>query len=384
MSPQGTIEGGFEQVREVFAAQLTTGGAALAVLVDGRPVVDLWGGSAGPGRAWERDTLVSLASATKAIPAVAAHLLVARGLLDLDAPVRAYWPEFAAAGKENMTVRSVLGHRSGLVTTPRMFTLQDQHDHAPIVDALAAHAPDWEPDTAHGYHAFTFGWIISELVRRVTGEPVGPYFAREVAGPQGLDLHIGLPATEFGRMATVHAPTEEQLARGLADPAYARFNAALSDPSTLLHRATFGTTAVRFDDVNDPALYAAPDPSGGGFGTAAGLAGLYAAITTGLLDPAVLAAPQSDGEDRVLQLHTRWGLGFMLPGGPMWPDFGAPAAFGHAGASGALGFADPDTGIAFGYVPNAMTGLTEGTDERAAELIAAVYTALNAPAGSTR
>ena len=385
---EGTVEPRFAGVEEAFGRNFEEGaevGAAVCVYHEGRRVVDLWGGlSEGEtDRLWERGTISWMASATKGLTAVAALLLVDRGVLDLDAPIAEYWPEFAAEGKGRVTLRWLLSHRAGIAVLDAPISYEDELRHTPIADAIAAQGPNWEPGTAHGYHALTFGWAISEVIRRVTGRTVGRLFAEEIAAPLGLDLYIGLPDEEAERVATVVAPTEEELWRGLSDPAFAEFNRALGDPSSLLYRATFGGTTLTFEDINDPRFFGAEDPAGGGFGDAASLARLYAALTSEvegvrLLRPGTVEAARSveaSGRDLVLLLRTDFGLGFLLPGGPLWPDFGA-RAFGQPGATGCLGFADPDSGIAFGYVPNKMAGFVEGNDERVKSLIDTTYRSL--------
>ena len=306
-------------------------------------------------------------------------LLIERGVLGLDDPIARHWPQFGAAGKESATVRDLLAHRVGVVSTTRPITPADQHAHDPIVQMLAAQPPDWAPGSRHGYHAVTFGWLVSGLIQAVTGRTLFDVFETEIRTPYGLDLTMRVPERELGRLAQVIPPTDEQVAQGMADPEYAAFNAALGDPTSLAYRATFAAVAVGFEDANSVPVLTMPDPSGGGHGTARGLAGLYAALvgigTTPLLSADLLAevaTPQSSGPDAVLGIPSSWGLGFMLPGQIMWPDR-LPGAFGHGGASGALGFVDPVRRVAFGFTPSAWLGLTEGADPRAHDLTAALY-----------
>ncbi|MEV5589826.1 serine hydrolase domain-containing protein [Nonomuraea pusilla] len=203
---RGETAPGFEAVRETFEAQLPgerEAGAAVAVYLHGRKVVDLWGGVADPatGRPWERDTLQVVFSTTKGVTAACAHLLAERGELDLDAPVAAYWPEFAANGKDRLPVRWLLTHQAGLPAIDRPVTPAQALAWEPMVTALAAQRPLWEPGTGHGYHAHTYGWLVGEVVRRVSGRSLGTYLAEEIAAPLGLDLWIGLPAAELPRVS---------------------------------------------------------------------------------------------------------------------------------------------------------------------------------------
>jgi CubicO group peptidase (beta-lactamase class C family) len=200
---EGDVEPGFERVREAFGGNFEHGGdvgAALCVYRHGRKVVDLRGGlaDAGAGRSWARDTLQLVYSATKAATATCAHLLAQRGELDLDQPVASYWPEFAAAGKAEIPVRWLLSHRAGLPVIDRPIPLDALLAWDPMTAALAAQRPVWEPGTAHGYHGRTYGWLVGEVIRRVSGRSVGTFFADEIAGPAGLDFFIGLPAAERG------------------------------------------------------------------------------------------------------------------------------------------------------------------------------------------
>lgn len=198
----------FDRVRDAFArtfAAPTELGAAIAVTVDGRPVVDLWAGAMDGARTkpWQRDTLVTVFSTTKGLTAMCAHRLVDQGLLDLEAPVARYWPEFAAAGKEHVLVRSLLDHRAGLAAIRAPLPPEAMFDWDLMTRTLAAEEPWWVPDTKHGYHAVTFGWLVGEGVRRVSGKTVGAYFREEIAHPLGLDIHIGMDETNDARCAEV-------------------------------------------------------------------------------------------------------------------------------------------------------------------------------------
>jgi CubicO group peptidase (beta-lactamase class C family) len=385
---EGTVVPGFEAVREAFAANFAVGGdvgAAVCVYRDGRPVVDLWGGSADPDtdRPWERDTLQLVYSATKGVTAAVAHLLAERGQLDLDAPVAHYWPEFAAAGKADIPVRWLLSHQAGLAALDKPVPLTDALAWQPMVEALAAQTPNWPPGTAHGYHGRTFGWLVGEVLRRATGRTVGQILATEIAGPLGIDFFVGLPAGEqprVSRLVFAPAPDLSAIPEEMI-PAQARdMIAAMKDPDSLTNRA-FQVTDPAAIDFNDPAVHAAEIPSSNGIGTARAIARLYASLIGDvdgirLLTPETVAAAtaeQASGIDRVLLLQNRYATGYMLPteGFPL----GGPTSFGHPGRGGSLGFADPSGNIAFAYVTNYI--IEGAPDLRARNLVDALETALD-------
>jgi CubicO group peptidase (beta-lactamase class C family) len=376
---------GFERVREAFGGNFEHGGdvgAALCVYQHGRKVADLWGGVAdsGTGRPWTRDTLQLVYSATKAATATCAHLLAQRGELDLDRPVAEYWPEFAAAGKADIPVRWLLSHRAGLPVIDHPIPLADLLAWDPMADALAAQRPAWMPGTAHGYHGRTYGWLVGEVIRRVSGRSAGRFFAEEIAGPAGLDFFIGLPGSERGRVSRMvidDAPGPETVASIPVEQVPEQFRpllAAFADPGSLMNRAF--ALSVPDIDFNDPAAQAAEIPSSNGICTADGLARLYAGLTGAvdgvrILDAATTAAAtaeQAAGTDQVLLVPTRFASGFMLPTDES--PLGGPASFGHPGRGGSLGYADPDSGIAFGYVVSHIR--QDMTDTRAATLVSAV------------
>lgn len=384
----GTVTAGFEPVREAFAANFEQHdiGAAVCVYLDGRPVVDLWGGIADQdsGRPWERDTLQLVYSATKGVTATAAHLLVQRGELDLDAPVARYWPEFAANGKAEIPVRWLLSHQAGVVAVDHPVPLAEALAWQPMVDALAAQRPFWTPGAAHGYHGRTFGWLVGEVIRRVSGRTPGRFVAEELAAPLGMDFFVGLPAGERGRVSRmVYKEPEFDLASVPLESIPEELRdlvAALTDPNSLYSKA-FSVTDPAEIDFNSPAVQAAEIPSSNGIGTARGLARLYAALIgevdgVRLLSPetvAAAAAEQASGLDRVLMMPTRFASGYMLPT-ELNPLTG-PSAFGHPGRGGSLAFADPDLGIAFGYVMNHIIE-DAPNDLRAAALVEAVRKSL--------
>jgi len=369
----GTAGPGFERVREAFRRNFTEHGdigAACCVYLRGEPVVDIWGGIADPanGRPWRQDTLQLVFSVAKGPTAVCVHRLAEQGLLDIDAPVARYWPEFAAAGKARITTRMVLSHRAGLAAVAGDLALADVLAWDPVVAAIAAQAPDWEPGSAHGYHARSFGWILGEIIRRITGESPGRHLARTICGPLGLDYWVGLPAAQRARCARLVPPAADDSGAAVlgADSLTVR---VLTGPSGL-----FGYNEM----WNRDEVLAAEMPSSNGVGSARALARLYAA-TIGEVDGIRLLRPEtvraatrvaSRGPDKVILAETCFGLGFSLP--PMLASGCGPNAFGHPGAGGALAFADPDAGLAFAYVMNRMRFDPDG-DPRAASLVRALY-----------
>ncbi|MFD8965754.1 serine hydrolase domain-containing protein [Streptomyces sp. NPDC059568] len=384
----GEVAAGFEPVREAFAANFARHGdigAAVCVYRDGRPVVDLWGGTADPdtGRPWTRETLQLVYSATKGATATAAHLLAQRGALDLDAPVATYWPEFAANGKADIPVRWLLSHQAGLVALDQPVPLAEALAWQPMVAALAAQPPQWTPGTAHGYHGRTFGWLVGEVIRRVSGRTPGRFFADEIAAPLGLDFFIGLPTSERDRLSRmVYQQPDADFTTAPAESIPEELRelvAAMLDPNSLSNRA-FAVTDPAEIDFNSPEVQAAELPASNGIGTARGLARMYAALIgevdgVRLLTPETLASAtkeQAGGTDQVMLIPSRFSSGYMLPTGtnPMT----GPTSFGHAGRGGSLAFADPEHGIAFGYV---MNHIIEGPDDvRASSLVEAVSRSL--------
>ncbi|WP_185843786.1 serine hydrolase domain-containing protein [Streptomyces sp. WAC 05379] len=388
MDVNGTVAEGFEPVRDAFVRNFETlgeRGAALAVYRDGRKVVDLWAGTKDVDgtEPWQRGTAQVVRSATKGVAAAVLLALWQRGRLDLDAPVAEYWPEFKARGKERVLVRHVLNHRAGLPVLDRPLTPQESLDPLCGPEAVAAQTPEWEPGTEHGYHALTYGWMLDGIVRRVTGKGTGEWIADEIAGPLGAELWLGLPAAEeaagrAGRVGRVEAPEPASGAVLKARPKRSVTD-AYQDPDSLTRRAFAAITP--FPDQNDPAYRASALPATNGIATADGLARVYAALIgevdgVRLLDTATVEsarAEESSGPDRVLVVNTRFGLGYMLHGTAS-PLLG-PGSFGHPGRGGALGFADPEAGIALGYVTNGFRK-TVTADPRAQGLIRALRTSL--------
>jgi CubicO group peptidase (beta-lactamase class C family) len=387
MEIAGTIDPKFAPVRDAFRENFTHRGelgAAVTVTLNGRTVVDLWGGIADKvsGRPWLRDTMVMVFSCTKAATALCAHVLAARGQLDLDAPVARYWPEFAAAGKHAMPVRLLLNHQAGLAAIDAPLPAAALYDWGQMCAGLAAQRPHWEPGTAHGYHAVTFGWLVGEIVRRITGQSLGTFFRDVVAGPLGLDFWIGLPEMLEPRVAPVRMP------RLGAEPTL--FVLAMLNRASLTSKAFLNPPGLMMPgQVNSRAMRAAEVPAANGVATARALAGMYTALACGgrmrgieLVDGATLqrlSTLESAGDDRVLLLPTRFAAGFMKtmdnrPGDSLilGPN---PEAFGHGGAGGSIGMADPVARVAIGYVMNQM-GAGILLNPRGQALIDAVYDCL--------
>jgi CubicO group peptidase (beta-lactamase class C family) len=373
----GWVDARFEPVLDAFADNFDRRGdvgAAVCVYLDGVPVVDLWGGVAdvATGRPWSSDAVVLVFSSTKGVTSVCANLLIERGLLDPAAPVAQYWPEFAAGHKAAITVAQVMSHQAGLPLIEGEYTLAEVLSWDPMVRALAAQEPIWPPGARHGYHMRTFGWLVGELVRRVDGRTIGTFWRDEIAQPLGLDFWIGLPGPLEPRVAQL-VPPEHDLGALLRKLAGGSLLARVfSNPSDL-----FGYNEM----WNTSALHAAELPSSNGIGDARSLARMYASCIGDVdgirtLQPSTVAAAaveQACGKDEVLTTDTCFGLGFML--GTSFGAANRASAFGHAGAGGSLSFADPEAGLAFGYVMNDLRFDPNG-DPRSEELVRHVYQCL--------
>ncbi|WP_329190940.1 serine hydrolase domain-containing protein [Streptomyces sp. NBC_01428] len=386
MDVNGTVAEGFEPVTEAFArnfAALGDRGAAVTVYRDGHRVVDLWAGTRDVDgtEPWQHGTAQIVRSATKGVAAAVVLLLAQRGLLDLDAPVASHWPAYKARGKEHTRVRHLLAHRAGVPVLDRPLTPAEAADPDIAAAAVAAQTPVWRPGTDHGYHAQTYSWLTGELVRRVTGRTLGAWIADEIARPLDLDLWVGLPPEQAGRVGRVAQVEAPPAPGGLRTRPKRAVVEAYADPDSVTRRAFAAITPM--PDENDPAYRAAVLPASNGIATADGLARFYAALI-GEVDGVRLFTPEtaaqaraehSAGPDRVLVVNTRFGLGYMLHG-PASPLL-SPDSFGHPGRGGALGFADPESGIAFGYVTNGFrTSVT--ADARAQALVRAVRAAVDA------
>jgi len=396
----GWCDAGFRAVQDAFAANFSDRGelgAAVSVLVGGRLVAELSGGSRDEAgqQPWTADTLVNVFSVGKGVLATCLARLIGRGQLDPDASVARYWPEFAARGKAAVTVRELLSHQAGLPALHAELAPGSALDWQFMTSLLAAEEPWWPPGSGHGYHVNTFGFLGGELLRRITGQLPGEYLRREVAGPLGADVHIGLAAAEFGRVAEFRWP-DAVPASVLPGPDDAR-DTGIPVPTVLAQgddppeppadTAKNMTLHAYFNPpdlsgagvVNTAAWRGAQIPSANAHATATGVARLYAPLAAGggtLVDPAALAIATTEqvyGEDLVLRRPSRFGLGFQLTQPER--EFGpGPACFGHFGAGGSVGFCDPDAGLAFGYVTNQMGPRWRNPRNRA--LIDACYSCL--------
>ena len=382
----GTCAPEFEAVRDNFLTNFTDHddvGAAVAVWVEGDLVVNLWGGHADSGRRrpWRENTLASVFSGTKGLTSTCVHLLADRGEIDLDAPVAQYWPEFGRAGKQDITVAMVLGHRSGLIAPRTRMHWSEVTDWQRVCDALAAAEPWWKPGTAQGYHMVAFGFVLGEVVRRVTGRTLGQYLRTEIAEPMGIDVHIGLPAAEHHRCADmINKPhIRDVLAKGGA-PGY---------PQSLDEHPMAGLSiAMGFvpdDELGSNELTtwrSAEFPGTNGHVSALGLATFYNGLAQGKLlsrehlekvrvsqggfDPDVVLGPRVADHG--------CGLGYMLnQRGVAGPNL---RSFGHGGSGGSYGFVDLEHGIAYAYVMNYFDATKCNADPRTTALSDAVYRVL--------
>ena len=375
----GFCDDAFQPVRDAFAgnfAERGEPGAAFALSLNGRVVVDLWGGWADRAqtRPWAQDTIVNFFSVSKALSAIVAMRLVEQGALHLDAPVRALWPEFAQAGKEMVTLRHMLSHQAGLPALREVLPDGAMLDWNRMTAALAAQAPWWQPGTAHGYHVNTYGFLVGEMVRRAVGKTLGTMLRDEIARPLGADVFIGLPEAEHGRVAEFLWPEGGLKPLLGTDDAMAEMRAkAYWNPPGISGAGWVNSRAWRLAEI----------PSTNGHGNARGVARVYAALANhGTIDGVQILSnetlrlatqEQSNGTDLVTQRPSRFALGFQLTQveRPLGPNAGA---FGHFGAGGSLGFCDPETGVAFGYVTNDMGPRWQNPRNRA--LIDAVYACL--------
>ncbi len=372
----GTCDPAFALVRDTFAENFTSRGevgAAVCVYKDGRKVLDLWGGIADQktGRAWDKDTIVCMMSVGKAMAALCVLRLIDRGLIDLEAPVARYWPEFAQAGKDKITVRLLMGGLAGLVYA----------DHAPegaafdwdvMVRALEKQEPIWKPGTVGAYHSMTAGHLFGELVRRVDGRMVNVMFAEEVANPLGADYKIGVDDADLSRVATM-----------IPNPGSVSFT-QIADPTSKLGRA-WRILPKGPDVFNSTAYRKSVFPSGSGHGTARGIARIYAALCNGgqldgyyVLSPALideLRKPSWEGVCGMTDREFRYGLGFFISAPPLIPFGANKRAFGHPGAGGAIGFCDPEAGLSFSYSPNFMCS-GAGAGDRCEALIESAFSCL--------
>lgn len=382
MDIHGTFDERFTSVRDAFAANFEAGstpqdvGASVAVTVDGERVVDLWGGTVtddtGAEVPWQRDTIINVWSTTKTVSALCMLMLADQGELDFNAPVADYWPEFAANGKSAVEVRHVMSHTAGLAGWQVPITVEDLYDWDKATSLLAAQAPWWEPGTASGYHAITQGYLEGEIVRRITGQTIGEFTAKEVTGPLGADFHIGTPAECDARVGHVIAP---------ADPLAGVDMGPESMASRLLAHAQLEASAANTIDWRRAEI-----PAAGGFGNARSVATIHAPMACGgtagsvtLLSPTgadPVFHEQTYGQDLVLPIVLRHGIGFGLPS-PEMPISPSPRACFWGGWGGSMVIVDLDTRMTFAYVMNRMGEGTTG-DLRGAMILFALYVALAA------
>lgn len=385
---EGTVAAGFEPVREAFVENFTRRrelGGACSIYRHGEKVVDLWGGvrDRASGEPWFHDTMVVVHSATKGMAAMVLALAHSRGLLDYDERVAAYWPEFAQAGKERITVRQLLAHQAGL------FAFDEPVDRGVVADPerlaaiMARQRPAWEPGERQAYHAISLGFYQGELLRRVdpAHRTLGQFFAEEIAAPLGLDFHLRVPESlPDGRLAPLEPPSRWRMLMGLP----VRVQLAAANPRSVLYRSLVANPGTGF--YTDPERVVAREleaPSGLGVGSARAIARAYGVFAAGGaelgLSPATLAeleAPATPARrgffDECLLAPARFSLGFMKPGETF--PFGHPGAYGAPGAGGAMGYADPHTGIGYGYVTDRM-GISLRGDPRDVALRRAIPTA---------
>ncbi len=397
----GFCDAGFERVATEFERNFQERGeigASVCVTLEGEKVVDLWGGMARPASndPWTEDTLSIVWSSTKGATALCAHMLVSRGLLDLDTPIAHYWPEFAQAGKETIPVRMLLNHQSGLAAVSEPLPAEAFFDWDVMVTALAKQEPFWKPGSMHGYHALTFGWLVGEVVRRVSGKSLGTFFREEVAQPLGIDFWIGLPENLENRVAPI-------IAADPLDPSQpiSSFYAALVDPTSLQGLVIFNTGGYMLPGsdgefgYNLKAAHGAEIGAAGGITNARGLAGMYAPLANGgslngvnLVNRESLArmgaVSSASALDATLLAPTRFALGYAKS----MDNRHEPSctkddsvilteeAFGHPGSGGSIGFADPQARMSFGYTMNKM-GQGLGLNTRGQSLVDAAYLSLD-------
>lgn len=385
---QGRCHPQFSQVMREFERNFVERqelGASVCITYDGETVVDLWGGSAdiSEQRAWQSNTVTSVWSCTKAATALCVHMLAASGNLDLHAPVAQYWPEFAEGGKECITVAMLLSHQAGLAALIEPVEGHIYCDWHRLVQRLASQKPLWEPGTRHGYHALTFGHLLGEVVRRVSGQSIGCFFKEKVADPLGLDFWIGLPESERSRVAPVIAPNPADYLQsgGMF------FRMALEQPGSIANLIIANSGAIMSDGaINHWDYQRAEIPAANGITNARGLAGLYRPLS---LDGAyggyrllsedflpLLSRVYTAGYDLTLGIYSRFSLGFIKTGDRLQNSHDdlllSEEAFGHTGSGGSIGFADPRAKLSFGYTMNRM-GAGIGLNRRGQSLVDAAY-----------
>ncbi len=386
---RGFVEDGYGAVMDAFIAnfeQRSDLGAACTVLVGDRLIVDVWGGIADSrsGAAWAHDTAAVIFSCTKGLLAICAYLLVQDGRLDLDLPIAAYWPRFAAHGKEEITVRQAMSHRAGLPALDLDLTRDEVLAWEPVIRAIEAQPPMHRPDAGHAYHALTYGWILGEVIRRITGSTPGRFFASAIGEPLHLRTWIGAPQDARRSVAWMEVPLPDEDSEAALEVS----RLAAVEPSVARSVTMGGAFGFPVEagvvSFNDPAIQAAEIPGANGLSTAESLARVYAACVGGttrtplLTPPSIADALKERSAGRQLSGlpddGARWGTGFQLASPPSQPMLGL-SSFGHAGAGGQLGFADFDRRLGFAYLTNQMGGYG---DARARELTRALRSVLGA------
>ena len=390
---RGYCDDGFAAVEDEFRrnfAERGELGASVAVKVGGKTVVDLWGGFADEARTdpWEQDTVSVVFSCTKGAVAVCAHMLAIAGELDFDAPVKTYWPEFAAAGKDGVLVRHLLSHQAGLPAVRTPLAPGAFYDWDQMVEVLASEEPFWTPGSAYGYHGLTFGFLVGEVIRQITGQTVGQFLRDEVAGPLGIDLQLGLPPADHARVSHVNGPVPP----APGEPVSPYLVKVMTDPTSMQALMMLNNGGYLIpEEWDSPAALAAEIPACGAVGNARALAELYGALVHerrvggtefSWEDLVRMGAVQSAvTEDIMLFAPGRWTLGFTKtatsPRGiePPARTVLSEEAFGHPGHGGSIGFCDPVADLSFGYVMNQMDP-DLGVSAKAQSMIDATYRAL--------
>lgn len=373
----GTCDERFSAMRDLLAANIDSGadlGASVAVTLDGKPVVDLWGGWSDSAKAkpWAADTITNVWSTTKTMTSLAALVLVDRGELDVFAPVAKYWPEFAANGKGSIEVRHLMSHTSGVSGWAQPVVVEDLYDWEKSTSMLARQAPWWEPGTASGYHALNQGHLVGEVIRRITGMSLGTFFAKEVAGPLGADFHIGLDPAQFHRVSNVVPPPPLPVDLASMDPdsvAVKTFTGPAPDATVAW------TEAWRRAEIG----------AANGHGNARSVARIQSIVACGgevdgvcLLSPKtcdLIFKEQANGVDLVLGVPARFGIGYGLPQRDMTPYLPAGRICFWGGWGGSLIIIDLDHRMTISYMMNRMEAGLVG-DARGAGLIEAAYAAI--------
>jgi CubicO group peptidase (beta-lactamase class C family) len=381
MNINGYCDPKFQAVEDAFTQCFTEHGdigASAAVSVEGEMVVDLWGGFADKDRSrpWEENTLALIFSATKGMVTTAVHMLVERGQIDLDSPIATYWPEYAQNGKESVTLRHVMSHTAGLPFIDAKLYMGAPYDWETMVEACAAQKPEWEPGTQLAYHSTTFGWIVGEVIHRVSGQMPGQFIAHEIAEPLHAEIYLGLPESYDSNVADWVWPEQSSSPAPPPEP-------PSDSPSYRDRIGSIMSPNLPHDAPNTLEWRRAEIPAGNGYANARGMAKVYRPLALDgvhdgvrLMGRSTIEAAiieQATGYDHILEIdNARRAVGYKLVGPEMGESYGH-RAFGHPGLGGAIGVADPDKRMSMGYVMNKVWGGARGTDPRASSLADAVY-----------